>query len=353
MPRCDAVLKRIMETEVLNTENNMSYTLPQHINPNLFNDNVESAPNRNGYGDGLKEAGTLDERIVALAADLTGSTKTNVFADAFPNRFVQVGIAEQSMASVASGMAAMGKIPFIASYAMFSPGRSWEQVRTTIAYNGSNVKIVGAHSGVSVGPDGATHQAIEDIAIMRVIPRMVVIAPCDALEAKRATLAIAKYVGPVYMRLARENTPIITTPGTPFEMGKAEVYLSRNKEHKKSVGIIATGTILYHALVAGKVLNERGIGASVMNMATVKPLDTKALALFAKEHDLIVTVEEHQRAGGLGSAVSDYLSEVQPKWVLRMGVDDKFGQSGTPEELLSHYNIDHVAIAREVQKFFG
>jgi transketolase len=215
------------------------------------------------------------------------------------------------------------------------------------------VKIVGAHSGVSVGPDGATHQAIEDIAIMRVIPRMVVIAPCDALEAKRATLAIAKYVGPVYMRLARENTPIITTPGTPFEMGKAEVYLSRNKEHKKSVGIIATGTILYHALVAGKVLNERGIGASVMNMATVKPLDTKALALFAKEHDLIVTVEEHQRAGGLGSAVSDYLSEVQPKWVLRMGVDDKFGQSGTPEELLSHYNIDHVAIAREVQKFFG
>lgn len=329
-----------------------NFTLAQHVNPNVFNPDVEAVPNRNGYGDGLKEAGEKDERIVALSADLTASTKTNVFADAFPKRFVQVGIAEQSMTSVASGMAAMGKIPFIASYAMFSPGRSWEQVRTTVAYNGSNVKIIGAHSGVSVGPDGATHQAIEDIALMRVIPRMVVIAPCDVHEAKRATLAIAKYQGPVYMRLARENTPVITTPGTPFEIGKAEVYLMRNPEHKKKVGIIGTGTILYHALVAGKMLNERGIGASVMNMATVKPLDTKALVAFAKEHDLIVTVEEHQRAGGLGSAVSEYLSEVSPKWVLRIGVNDAFGQSGTPEELLAHYGLDSASIVREVEKFF-
>ncbi len=329
------------------------YTLPQHINPNLFNTDVEAVPNRNGYGEGLKEAGTLDERIVALAADLTASTKTNVFADAFPNRFIQVGIAEQSMASVASGMAAMGKIPFIASYAMFSPGRNWEQVRTTIAYNGSNVKIIGAHSGISVGPDGATHQAIEDIAIMRAIPRMVVIAPCDVHEAKRATLAIAKYVGPVYMRLARENTPVITTPGSPFEIGKAEIYLERNKEHKKTVGIIGTGTILYHALVAGKILNEKGIGASVMHMATIKPLDTEAVLAFAQEHDVIVTVEEHQRAGGLGSAVSDYLSEVFPKKILRIGVNDVFGQSGTPEELLAHYGMDSTAIVRETQKFLG
>ncbi len=331
----------------------MNYTLPQHINPNLFNTDVEAVPNRNGYGEGLKEAGTLDERIVALAADLTSSTKTNVFADAFPNRFVQMGIAEQSMASVASGMSAMGKIPFIASYAMFSPGRNWEQVRTTIAYNGSNVKIIGAHSGISVGPDGATHQAIEDIAIMRAIPRMVVIAPCDVHEAKRATLAIAKYVGPVYMRLARENTPVITTPGSPFEIGKAEIYLEKNAEYKKTVGIIATGTILYHALVAGKILNEKGIGASVMNMATVKPLDTEAILSFAQEHDVIVTVEEHQRAGGLGSAVSDYLSEAFPKKILRIGVNDVFGQSGTPEELLAHYGMDSTAIVRETQKFLG
>ncbi len=329
----------------------MNYTLAQHINPNLFNKDVEAVPNRNGYGDGLKEAGTLDERIVALAADLTASTKTNVFADAFPNRFVQVGIAEQSMASVASGMAAMGKIPFIASYAMFSPGRNWEQIRTTIAYNGSNVKIIGAHSGISVGPDGATHQAIEDIAIMRAIPRMVVIAPCDVNEAKRATLAIAKYVGPVYMRLARENTPVITTPGSSFEIGKADVYLTKDPAHTKSVGIIATGTILYHALVAGKTLNEKGIGASVMNMATIKPLDTEAVLNFAKTHDVIVTVEEHQRAGGLGSAVAEYLSEVLSKRVLRIGVNDVFGQSGTPEELLTHYGMDHTAIVKEVQKF--
>lgn len=328
--------------------NNM---LAQHVNPNIFNADVETAPNRNGYGEGLKEAGTTDMRIVALAADLTASTKTNVFADAFPNRFIQVGIGEQSMASVASGMAAMGKIPFIASYAMFSPGRSWEQIRTTIAYNGSNVKIIGAHSGVSVGPDGATHQAIEDMAIMRVVPRMVVIAPCDVNEAKRATLAIAKYVGPVYMRLARENTPVITTPATPFEIGKAEIYLTRNPEHQMKVGIIATGTILYHALVAGKVLNEKGIGTSVMNMATVKPLDTNAVLDFAKEHDVIVTVEEHQRMGGLGSAVAEYLSLVLPKKILRLGVDDVFGQSGTPEELLAHYGIDSASIVRETQKF--
>lgn len=332
------------------TTNNM---LAQHVNPNIFNADVETAPNRNGYGDGLKEAGTSDVRIVALAADLTASTKTNVFADAFPNRFIQAGIGEQSMASVASGMAAMGKIPFIASYAMFSPGRSWEQIRTTIAYNGSNVKIIGAHSGVSVGPDGATHQAVEDMAIMRVIPRMVVIAPCDVNEAKRATLAIAKYVGPVYMRLARENTPVITTPATPFEIGKAEIYLTRNPEHQMKVGIIATGTILYHALVAGKVLNEKGIGASVMNMATVKPLDTKAVLDFSKEHDVIVTVEEHQRMGGLGSAVAEYLSLVLPKKILRLGVDDVFGQSGTPEELLAHYGIDSVSIVRETQKFIA
>lgn len=331
----------------------MNNLLAQHLNPNLFNADVESVPNRNGYGDGLKEAGTLDERIVALSADLTGSTKTNVFADAFPDRFVQMGIGEQSMASVASGMSAMGKIPFIASYAMFSPGRSWEQVRTTIAYNGSNVKIIGAHSGISVGPDGATHQAIEDMAIMRVIPRMVVIAPCDALEAKRATLTIAKYVGPVYMRLARENTPVITTQGTSFEIGKAEVYLSRNKEHAKTVGIIATGTILYHALVAGKILNEKGIGASVMNMATVKPLDEAAVLAFAKEHDVIVTVEEHQRMSGLGGAVAEYLSAVYPKKVLRLGVDDVFGQSGTPEELLAYYGIDSASIVRESLKFLG
>jgi len=330
-----------------------SFLVAQHLNPNLFNADVEVAPNRNGYGDGLKEAGTADARIVALSADLTGSTKTNVFADAFPKRFVQVGIAEQSMASVASGMAAMGKIPFFASYAAFSPGRNWEQIRTTIAYNGANAKIIGAHAGVSVGPDGATHQAIEDIATMRLIPRMVVIAPCDYHEAKRATIAMAKYVGPVYMRLARENSPIITTTGSPFEIGKAEVFFSRNQAHEKKVGIISTGIVTYQALVAAKLLNEKGIGASVLHMATIKPFDRDAVLKFAEEHETIVTVEEHQRAGGLGGAVAEYLSLVRPTRILRLGVDDVFGQSGTPEQLFAHYGIDSASIVRETEKFVG
>ncbi len=329
----------------------MKELLTQHLNQNVFDASPEAVPNRNGYGDGLLEAGMLDERVVALSADLTSSTKTNLFAEKFPKRFVQMGIGEQSMASVASGMSVMGKIPFIASYAMFSPGRSWEQVRTTIAYNDANVKIIGAHSGVSVGPDGATHQAIEDIAIMRVIPRMVVISPCDAHEAKRATLLMAKYVGPAYMRLAREGTPLITTPGSPFDLGKAEVYLKRNPEHQKKVGIIGTGPVLYHALVAAKKLNEQGIGASVMNMATIKPLDTKAVLAFAEEHDVLVTVEEHQRFGGLGSAVSEYVSEVRPIKVLRIGIDDVFGQSGTQEELFAHYGLDSKAILEKILKF--
>ena len=327
--------------------------LAQHINPNLFNSDVETAPNRNGYGDGLKEAGEADARVVALSADLTSSTKTNVFAEAFPQRFVQVGIAEQSMASVAAGMAAMGKIPFFASYAAFSPGRNWEQIRTTIAYNGTNVKIIGAHAGVSVGPDGATHQALEDIATMRIIPRMVVIAPCDYHEAKKATLAMAKYVGPAYMRLARENSPMITTPATPFTIGKADVFLNRNTEHEKKVGIISTGIVTYQALVAGKVLNERGIGASVMHMATIKPLDKEAVLRFAEEHDVLVTVEEHQRAGGLGSAVAEYLSLVRPTKILRLGIDDVFGQSGTPEQLFKEHGIDSQSIITETQKFIG
>lgn len=330
-----------------------NYQLARHINPNLFTAGVETVPNRNGYGDGLKEAGEADVRVVALSADLTSSTKTNVFAEAFPKRFVQTGIAEQSMASVAAGMAAMGKIPFFASYAAFSPGRNWEQIRTTIAYNGANAKIIGAHAGVSVGPDGATHQALEDIATMRIIPRMVVIAPCDYHEAKRATLAVAKYVGPVYLRLAREASPVITTPGSPFQIGKAEVFLTRVPEHSKTVGIISTGIISYQALLAAKILNERGIGASVLHMATIKPLDTEAVRQFAESHDVLVTVEEHQRLGGLGSAVAEYLSLVRPTKILRLGVDDVFGQSGTSEELFAHYGIDGASIAREAEKFVG
>ncbi|MFT5849201.1 MAG: transketolase [Patiriisocius sp.] len=324
-----------------------------HLDKKICTPEVTMTPNRNGYGDGLLEAGIADPRIVALSADLTGSTKTIGFAEAFPERFVQVGVAEQNMASVASGMAAMGKIPFIASYAMFSPGRSWEQVRTTIAYNDANVKIIGAHAGVSVGPDGATHQAIEDIAIMRVIPNMVVIAPCDALEAKKAVHAAAAYTGPVYIRLAREATPVVTTEDSPFVIGKADVFLEKNPTHEKTVGIIVTGTLIENALTAGKTLNENGVGASVLHMATIKPLDTDALDSFVVAHDLIVTVEEHQMAGGMGSAVAEHVSGTNPKKVLRIGVDDQFGQSGEPQELIAHYGMDTDSILATINSELG
>lgn len=321
-----------------------------HVDKKVCTPEVDKVPNRNGYGEGLKEAGENDSRVVALSADLTGSTRTNVFADTFPERFVQVGIAEQNMASVASGMAAMGKIPFIASYAMFSPGRSWEQVRTTIAYNESNVKIIGAHAGVSVGPDGATHQAIEDIAIMRVMPNMVVLAPCDAIEAKKATLAAASYDGPVYIRLAREKTPVVTTEDSPFEIGKATVLFERDQTHEKTVGLVVTGILAHNALEAALLLAKKGVGVTVLHMPSIKPLDTAALDTLAAEHDTIVTLEEHQMAGGLGGAVSEHYSEHNPKRVVKIGVPDTFGQSGEPEELIAHYGLDADSITQKIEK---
>lgn len=312
--------------------------LAPHLDKNFDTKDMVSLPSRNGYGEGLVEAGKRDEKVVALAADLTESTRTLPFAEAFPNRFIQMGITEQNMASVASGMAAMGKIPFIASYAMFSPGRNWEQIRTTIAYNESNVKIIGAHAGVSVGPDGATHQAIEDIALMRVIPNMIVIAPADVHEARKATLAAAKYEGPVYIRVGRSNTPVVTTPESPFEIGKAQVLYESDLE--KQIGIIVTGTMLFSAIKSAKILEEEGIGVTVLHVPTIKPLDKMAIEKIARENKFLITVEEHQKAGGLGGVVAEYLSEVYPVKIIRIGVDDQFGQSGEPEELLTHYGMD-------------
>lgn len=305
---------------------------------------AERETTRVGYRDGLLEVGDRDEHVVALCCDLTGSTKTQDFADTYPDRFVQIGVAEQNMASVASGMAAMGKIPFISSYAMFSPGRSWEQIRTTIAYNDANVKIVGAHAGVSVGPDGATHQAIEDFAIMRAMPNMVVIAPADIHEARKTVLAAAKYDGPVYFRLGRSSTPVVTTPESPFEIGKAQRVFSRDESLEQKVGIISTGSLLYNSLMAAQELQKEGIGASVLHLATIKPLDVEAIDMFAAEHDALVTVEEHQTAGGMGSAVAEFLSEVNPTKIVRIGIQDQFGQSGDPDELIAHYGMDVPAI---------
>ena len=318
-----------------------------NLQPNLFKAALPMEANRVGYGQGLLAAGEKNNQVVALSADLTGSTKTNAFAEAFPERFVQVGVAEQNMASVASGMAAMGKIPFIASYAMFSPGRSWEQVRTTIAYNEANVKIIGAHAGVSVGPDGATHQAIEDIALMRVIPGMVVLSPCDTHEAKRMTEWMAEYEGPVYMRLAREKTPVVTTETTPFEFGKLHTVLASEGENR--VTMLVTGTLLYNALAAAKELNAAGVATSVIHVGTIKPLDSEALVEAAKSTELIVTVEEHQIAGGLGSAVAECLSGQYPIHQLRIGIDDQFGQSGPPDALIKYYGMDTDSMVKKIQ----
>lgn len=322
--------------------------LASHIDTRFDTKDMVQKPSRDGYGEGLLEAGTRDERVVALAADLTESTRTLPFAEAFPKRFVQVGIAEQNMASVAAGMAAMGKIPFIASYAMFSPGRNWEQIRTTIAYNESNVKIIGAHAGVSVGPDGATHQAIEDLALMRVIPKLVVIAPADVHEARKAVLAAAKYDGPVYIRVGRSNTPVVTTPESPFEIGKGSIMWE--SEGARKIGLVVTGTLLYNALKAAQKLTQEGYGVTVLHLPTIKPLDTAALETLATRVTGLVTIEEHQVAGGLGSAVAEYLSETHPTKIIRVGVHDEFGQSGEPDELIAHYGMDVPAIMRAAQQ---
>jgi transketolase len=327
------------------------------LNPKIFNTDpsassgqvCEQVPIRKGFGEGLKLAGEADPNVVGLCADLTESTQMHLFAEKFPERFIQVGVAEQNLATVASGMAAMGKIPFISSYAMFSPGRNWEQVRTTIAYNDRKVIIVGSHAGISVGPDGGTHQALEDIALMRVMPNMDVVSPCDSLEAKKATLLLAKSKRPAYIRLAREKTPIITTEETPFVLGKAEVYWIP-EVGLPQVGIIATGSLLARALFAAKELEGQGIKTKVLNLATIKPLDTEAVLALAKECKKLVTVEEHQLAGGMGSAVAEFLAQNFPVPIEFVGVKDKFGQSGTPDELIEHYGMGKESIKEAVKK---
>ncbi|MBU3668943.1 MAG: transketolase family protein [Candidatus Taylorbacteria bacterium] len=354
-----------------------------HLNTKIFDTDVEQVPIRKGFGEGLLESAKKNQNIVGLCADLTESTQMHLFKKEFPDRFIEIGVAEQNLASVASGMAAMGKLPFITSYAMFSPGRNWEQIRTTICYNDQKVIIAGSHAGVSVGPDGGTHQAIEDIAITRVIPNMTVIVPCDAVEAKKATMvsALRKEEGgtntPVYIRLAREKSPVITTSDTPFEIGKAQVFYELDTDRfllleqkrgnststfkldsdthgiRHDVAILACGALVHNALLAAKQLEEEGIAAKVLNMATIKPLDIEAVLSVAKETGALVTVEEHQIAGGLGGAVAETvltgLKRGQQPVLECVGVHDRFGQSGTPQELIKEYGMtvsDIVAAVR-------
>ncbi len=301
-----------------------------------------SEPIRKGFGRGLLEAGKRDDNVVACCADLTDSTQMSLFKNDFPERFIEIGVAEQNLVTVGAGLAAMSKIPFVSSYAAFSPGRNWEQIRTTICLNEQPVKIVGSHAGVSVGPDGATHQMLEDIALMRVLPNMVVIAPCDSVEAEKATLAMAKDKRPNYLRLAREATPVITTADTPFEIGKAYIF-----EKGTDVTLIATGTMTYQALLAAQRLYKDGIEAEVIHVPTIKPLDTETILKSVKKTGLVVTAEEGQIIGGLGGAVAELLSEELPTPIKRIGMQDRFGESGAPDELLEHFGLDakHIQLA--------
>lgn len=319
----------------------------------LFTAGEEEAATREGFGEGLLMLGKTDERVMALCADLTESTKMDAFREKYPKRFFEMGITEQAMSGVASGMAAMGRIPFIASYAMFSPGRNWEQIRTTIAYNNVPVKIIGAHAGISVGPDGATHQALEDIGLMRLMPNMKVLVPCDMVEARAMTLMMPEIKGPVYLRLTREKTPILLPDDYSFSFGKGYVMHIPKKEYSFTVGIIGCGPVLYEALRAARELEKEGIGVTVANMPTVKPLDETFLISFAKTHKRLVLVEEHQKQGGLGGAVAELLGSAHPTPVEFVAVEDRFGQSGKPLELYEEYGLSYKHIMEKVRKILG
>lgn len=319
-----------------------------HLVANVFADDIKKAATRDGFGTGVVEAGKNDARVVVLCADLKESTRAEEFEKQFPERFVEMGVAEQNMATVASGMAAAGKIPFIASYAAFNPGRNYEQIRTTIALNHVSVKICGMHAGVSVGPDGATHQMLEDIGMMRMLPNVVVINAGDAEEARKAVVAAASILDPVYMRFGRAGTPVFTSADSPFAIGKA--LLLWDSEHP-AVALLSTGSLSYQALLAARALAGRGIESVVLHVPTIKPLDTEAVLSAAKRAGRVVTIEEHQVAGGFGSAVAELLSEHHPVPIRRLGINDQFGQSGTPDELLAHYGLDASGIEVSVQAF--
>jgi transketolase len=297
---------------------------------------------RDGFGTGTVAAGKLDANVVVLSADLKESTRAEWFEKEFPERFIEMGVAEQNLATVAAGLAAVGKIPFITSYAAFSPGRNYEQIRTTAALNNFPVKVCGMHAGVSVGPDGATHQMLEDIGLMRMLPRMVVLNPSDAEEAHKAT-----YNGPVYLRFGRSNVPVYTTPATPFAIGKA---LTLWESEKPKVALLATGAMAYNALAAARALASEGIESIVLSNPSIKPLDEEAIISAAKRTGRVVTIEEHQIAGGFGSAVAELLTSTHPVPVTRLGLNDEFGQSGDPDELIAHYKLDGYAIAEAAKR---
>jgi len=320
------------------------------LSSSVFDPKIERKSTRDGFGKGSVEAGKADKDVVVLSADLKESTRAEWFEKEFPDRFIEVGVAEQNMATVAAGLAAVGKIPFITSYAAFSPGRNYEQIRTTAALNDVPVKVMGMHAGISVGPDGATHQMLEDLGMMRMLPNMIVLNPCDAEEGRKATVAAAKNGKPVYIRFGRADAPVFTTADTPFEIGKALILW---KSEKPKVALIGSGTMSYNALMAARSLESDGIGSIVLHLGSVKPIDRDAIIAAAKLTGRVVTVEEHQVAGGVGSAVAEVLAESYPVPMKFIGLQDTFGQSGTPDELVEHYGLHPARIAETVRQMPG
>jgi transketolase len=319
-----------------------------HLSSKIGHEDIKMESNRKGFGRGLLEAGRRNENVVTLCADLTESTQMSHFKEEFPDRFVEIGVAEQNLATVSSGMSAVGKIPFCSSYAAFSPGRNWEQIRTTIALNERPVKIVGSHTGLSVGPDGATHQMLEDIALMRVLPNFVVVAPADSIEAEKATLAIAENDKPSYIRLARANTPIFTTEATPFEIGKAYVL-----RHGRDITLLGTGTMTYELLVAARILAGDGIDAEIVHVPTIKPLDEETILKSLERTGRAVTAEEGQVAAGFGGLIAELAGEKMPVPLHRIGIHDRFGESGEPAELAKKFGLTGVQMAMEIHEFIN
>ena len=318
------------------------------LSSKIFRAKIPALPTRNGYGDGLVDAAQKDKNVVALCCDLTESTRTEVFAKKFPDRFIEVGVAEQNLMGVSVGLALEGKIPFAASYAVFSPGRNWDQIRVSVCYNNANVKIVGAHAGVSVGPDGATHQALEDIAITRVLPKMTGVVPADYHEARKATIAAAQHKGPVYLRFTREKSPVFTTEKSPFAIGRAQVLW---KSEQAKVVIIGCGPVVYEALLAAKILSQQGVLVTVINNHTIKPLDEHTLLSETKYAKHIVTIEEHQVFGGLFGALAEFFSVNRPIHITPLAVPDTFGESGTPDQLLDLFKLRSNEIVQRVTEF--
>ena len=316
------------------------------LSKNLFDKSkLEMIPTRNGYGEGLVLAGKENKDVVVLCADLTESTRSGYFQKEFPERFIECGIAEQNMMSVASGLALAGKVPFVSTYSVFCPGINWGQIRVNVLQNDANVKIAGAHAGISVGPDGMSHQGLEDMAIMRCLPGMVVLAPCDSIETRKATLAAARHKGAVYLRFAREKTPVFTTEKTPFKIGKAEVLKTG-----RNVTVVACGPLVYEALLAAKKLEKEKISIEVINNHTIKPLDEKTILESLKKTRALVTVEEHQVMGGMGSTVVEMLAKKLPVPVEMIGIQDRFGESGSPEELLEAFGLTHPQIIKAIKR---